>query len=161
MCIHSLRTFSLPNRIAMILCYCHENITEGLALLRHAASSTTSSGHCHLPPIYALALILRDSRHAESDYYLNMAASLGFLPAWQEKLTAAEMRAQFGDLDATKLVQYLDPPCLNRLMGRHYLECQRVKVKKKHHRRVIVGIRCVDDERIRRCGLRIIRGGRG
>mmetsp|Transcript_16833 Transcript_16833/g.29682 ORF Transcript_16833/g.29682 Transcript_16833/m.29682 type:complete len:368 (+) Transcript_16833:849-1952(+) len=114
--------------IAMILCYCHENISEGLALLRHAAESST-----HLPSIYALALILRDSRQIESDYYLNVAASLGYAPAWQEKLTAAEMRAQFGDLDANHLVRYLDPPCLNRLLGRHYLECQRVRKCQASH----------------------------
>jgi len=114
--------------IAMILCYCHENISEGLALLRHAAASST-----HLPSIYALALILRDSRQVESDYYLNVAATLGYAPAWQEKLTAAEMRAQFGDLDADHLVRYLDPPGLNRLLGRHYLECQRVRKCQTSH----------------------------
>lgn len=106
----------------MILCYCHENVSEGLALLRHAAKSST-----HLPSIYALALILRDSHPIEADYYLNVAASLGHAPAWQEKLTAAEMRARFGDLDAGDLAQFLDPPCLNRLLGRHYLECRRAR----------------------------------
>mmetsp|Transcript_16832 Transcript_16832/g.29680 ORF Transcript_16832/g.29680 Transcript_16832/m.29680 type:complete len:275 (+) Transcript_16832:849-1673(+) len=114
--------------IAMILCYCHENISEGLALLRHAAESST-----HLPSIYALALILRDSRQIKSDYYLNIAASLGYASAWQKKLTATEMRAQFGDLDANHLVRYLDLPCLNRLLDRHYLECQRVRKCQASH----------------------------
>jgi len=111
----------------MILCYCHENIPEGLALLRHAASSG------HLPSTYALALILRDSRQVESDYYLNAAASMGHAPAWQEKLTAAEMRARFGDVDAKGLVRYLDPPCLNRLLGRHYLGCRRARKHQTSH----------------------------
>ena len=43
------------------------------------------------------------------------------------------MRAQFGDLDANHLVRYLDPPCLNRLLGRHYLECQRVRKCQTSH----------------------------
>ena len=114
--------------IAMILCYCQENISEGLAFLHYAADTLE-----HLPSIYALALILRDSRSVESDYYLSWAASLNYAPAWQEKLTASEMRAQFGDLDANKLVQYLDPPCLNKLLGRHYLECQRVRKCQTSH----------------------------
>ena len=38
------------------------------------------------------------------------------------------MRAQFGDLNANVLSQYLDPPCLNKLLGRHYISgCQRVR----------------------------------
>ncbi len=111
----------------MILCYCHENIPEGVALLSHAAKSL------HAPSIYALALILRDSCHIESDRYLDIAASLGYAPAWQEKLTATEMRARFGDLDANSLLKYMDPPCLNSLLGRHYLECSRVRRHQTSH----------------------------
>ncbi|KAL9186936.1 hypothetical protein ACHAXT_010656 [Thalassiosira profunda] len=116
--------------IAMILCYCHENISEGVALLRLNAAE---DGRPHLPSVYALALILRDSRNVDSRYYLNLAASLGYAPAWQEKLTATEMRARFGDLDASKLLKFLDPPCLNRLLGRHYLECRRVRKCQTSH----------------------------
>lgn len=113
---------------AMILCYCHENINEGIALLRLARETG------HLPSTYALALILRDSRHAESAYCLSAAADKNYPPAWQEKLSATEMRAQFGgDLDASKLIHYLDPPCLIRLLGRHYLECQRVRKNQTSH----------------------------
>ena len=145
--------------IAMILCYCHENISEGLALLRHAAaaaasensviddeiqftsssySSPSSGGNTgsndgHLPSLYALALILRDSQPNQSEYYLNIAANRGYVPAWQEKLTATEMRTKFGDLDAARLIHYLDPPCLNKLLGRHYLECQRVRKHQTSH----------------------------
>ena len=106
--------------IAIILCYCYENISEGVAFLRYSADVGD-----HLPSCYALALILRDSRSVEADYYQSHACSLNYMPAWQERLTAAEMRAQFGDLDADKLIKYLDPPCLNKLLKRHYLECQR------------------------------------
>ncbi len=31
------------------------------------------------------------------------------------------MRTRFGDLDAADLVRHLDPLCLSRLLGRHYL----------------------------------------
>ena len=113
---------------AMLLCYCHENVSEGIALLRLARDAG------HLPSTYALALILRDSRHAESDYCLRVAINKNYPPAWQEKLSATEMRAQFGgDLDASKLLHYLDPPCLNRLLGRHYLECHRVRKNQTSH----------------------------
>jgi len=108
--------------IAIILCYCYENISEGVAFLRYSADVGE-----HLPSIYALSLILRDSRSVEADYYLSHACSLNYMPAWQERLTAAEMRARFGDLDADKLVKYLDSPCLNNLIKRHYLDCKRVR----------------------------------
>ncbi|KAL7553109.1 hypothetical protein ACHAWF_016367 [Thalassiosira exigua] len=121
--------------MGMIQCYCHENIPEGLALLRCNASQAPSTrrGRCsglgpvaalppHAPSAYALALILRDSCRAESDVYLDLAASLGHLPAWQEKLTASAMRARFGgDVDASVLERHLDPPCLGRLLGRHHV----------------------------------------
>lgn len=108
--------------LGLISCYCFENISEGLALLRYAADSLE-----HIQSIMALALILRDNKSVEADYYLSWAASLNYLPAWQEKLTATEMRAKYGDLDAELLSKYLDPPCLNKLLGRHYLECQRTR----------------------------------
>lgn len=111
----------------MILCYCFENVSEGLALLRLAAS------HGDLRSIYNLALILRDTRPTESSHCLILAARYGYIPAWQEKLTPTEMRARFGDLDASMLSKYLDPPCLNRLLGRHYLECNRMNKRQTSH----------------------------
>ena len=86
------------------------------ALLRHAATLGDARS------AYNLGLVLRDSFRDESRRYLRMAASAGYLPAWQELLPAAEMKARHGDLDADTLRAYLDPPCLNRLLGRHYLE---------------------------------------
>lgn len=111
----------------MILCYCLENVSEGLSLLRLAAS------HGDLRSMYNLALILRDTRPTESNHCLVLAARYGYVPAWQEKLTPTEMRARFGDLDASSLSKYLDPPCLSRLLGRHYLECNRVKKHQTSH----------------------------
>eukprot|EP00970_Alexandrium_tamarense_P013257 scaffold3296_cov280-Alexandrium_tamarense.AAC.5 len=111
----------------MILCYCHENVNEGLSLLRHGACNG------HLRSLYALSLILRDSRYEEANYYINVAADSGYKPAWQEKLTASEMRARFGDMDADALRQYLDPPCLNRLLSRHYVQCKRVRKNQTSH----------------------------
>ena len=64
---------------------------------------------------------VRDSRSIESSYYLSLATTQNYTPAWQEKLTASEMRAQFGDLDARVLIRYLDAPCLNKLLARHYV----------------------------------------
>jgi hypothetical protein len=113
---------------AMILCYCHENISEGIALLRLASDAG------HLRSTYALALILRDCRQTESDQCLSVAAEGNYPPAWQEKLSATEMRTQFGgDLDASRLIHYLDPSCLTRLLGRHYLECHRVRKNQTSH----------------------------
>ena len=43
------------------------------------------------------------------------------------------MRAQFGDLDAESLSRYLDPPCLNKLLARHYVGCQRVRNYQTSH----------------------------
>ena len=111
----------------MILCYCVENVNEGLALLRLAAA------HGDLRSIYNLGLILRDTRSTEASHCLLLAARCGYIPAWQEKLTPTEMRDRFGDLDAPMLSKYLDPPCLNRLLARHYLECDRVKKHQTSH----------------------------
>ncbi|KAL7472824.1 hypothetical protein ACHAXS_013198 [Conticribra weissflogii] len=105
--------------LGMILCYCHENIPQGLSLLRLAAERG------YLPSLYSLSLILRDSHPSESERHLHRAMRKGYIPAWMEKLTAAEMRRKFGDLNAGQLEGYFDPGCLTKLMGRHYLECRR------------------------------------
>lgn len=111
----------------MILCYCHENVSEGLTLLRHAAM------HGDLRSIYNLALILRDTRPTEANHWLYIACRYNYIPAWQEKLTPTEMRVRFGDLDASTLSAYLDPPCLSRLLGKHYLESKRVENQQTSH----------------------------
>jgi hypothetical protein len=112
----------------MILCYCHENVSEGLALLKHAAESRG-----HLPSMYALAIILRDMSRVESDMYLELASERDHLPAWQERLSSFDMRIKFGDIDASDLARYLDPSCLGRLLGRHYLESKRARKLQTSH----------------------------
>jgi hypothetical protein len=113
----------------MILCYCHENVSEGMALLRHAAES-----HSHPPSMYALSVILRDTSRVASDAYLHIASNEhDHLPSWQERLSTHEMRTRFGDVDAPTLAKYLDPSCLCRLLGRHYVECERTRVASTSH----------------------------
>ena len=113
--------------LSIILCYCHENLREGLALLRLAASQN------HLESSFTLSLLLRDSKPTEAAYYLNVAATGGYLPAWQEKLGPVEMRVRFGDLDAQSLESYLDAPCLNRLISRHYVSSRRTRGNQTSH----------------------------
>ena len=113
--------------LSIILCYCHENLKEGLALLRLAASQN------HLESSFTLSLLLRDAKPTEAAYYLNVAATGGYLPAWQEKLGPVEMRVRFGDLDAQSLESYLDAPCLNRLISRHYVSSRRTRGNQTSH----------------------------
>jgi hypothetical protein len=113
----------------MILCYCHENVSEGMALLRHAAEL-----HSHPPSMYALSVILRDASRVASDAYLRIASNEhDHLPSWQERLSTHEMRIRFGDVDASILAKYLDPSCLCRLLGRHYVECERTRMASTSH----------------------------
>lgn len=113
--------------LSIILCYCHENLKEGLSLLRLAASQN------HLESSFTLSLLLRDAKPTEAAYYLNVAATGGYLPAWQEKLGPVEMRVRFGDLDAQSLESYLDAPCLNRLVSRHYVSSRRTRGNQTSH----------------------------
>eukprot|EP00565_Helicotheca_tamesis_P005415 CAMPEP_0185738166 /NCGR_PEP_ID=MMETSP1171-20130828/32198_1 /TAXON_ID=374046 /ORGANISM="Helicotheca tamensis, Strain CCMP826" /LENGTH=507 /DNA_ID=CAMNT_0028409293 /DNA_START=119 /DNA_END=1640 /DNA_ORIENTATION=- len=113
--------------LGMIRSYCHGQVEQGASLLK-----LNSSLGCPRS-LYALALILRDSRRNESRSYLSLAAQEGYLPAWQELLPAPEMKAKYGDLDAKVLRSYLDPPCLNRLLGRHYLYCRAVREVQTSH----------------------------
>lgn len=71
---------------------------------------------------YALGLILRDSTPEEAMKYMKGAAATGYIPALQEVLSAREMKSKHGEPDADKLRLYLDPMCLNRLLGRHYVQ---------------------------------------
>mmetsp|Transcript_3127 Transcript_3127/g.4777 ORF Transcript_3127/g.4777 Transcript_3127/m.4777 type:complete len:497 (+) Transcript_3127:140-1630(+) len=113
--------------LGMIRSYCHGLVEQGASLLK--LNSTLGCPRS----LYALALILRDSRRNESRSYLSLAAAEGYLPAWQELLPAPEMKAKYGDLDAHVLRSYLDPPCLNKLLGRHYLYCKSVRGVQTSH----------------------------
>lgn len=58
---------------------------------------------------------------------MNIAASKEYLPALQELLPAREMKAKYGEPDAAALRNHLDPYCLNRLLGRHYLHSSHLR----------------------------------
>mmetsp|Transcript_12372 Transcript_12372/g.13576 ORF Transcript_12372/g.13576 Transcript_12372/m.13576 type:complete len:506 (+) Transcript_12372:110-1627(+) len=101
--------------LGMIKSYCHQDVERGIFLLKLASTKG------YLRSSYALGLILRDSLREQSCHHLQLAANEGYLPALQELLPAREMKAKYGEPDAEELRRHLDPICLNRLLGRHYL----------------------------------------
>lgn len=105
----------------MIKSYCHQDVERGIFLLKLA-----SSRGC-VRSSYALGLILRDTLPEEAIRQMDLAASQGYLPALQELLPAREMKAKYGEPDASELRRHLDPYCLNRLLGRHYLHCSHLR----------------------------------
>jgi hypothetical protein len=105
----------------MIKSYCHQDVERGIFLLKLA-----SSRGC-VRSSYALGLILRDTLPDEAVRQMDLAASKGYLPALQELLPAREMKAKYGEPDASELRRHLDPYCLNRLLGRHYLHCSHLR----------------------------------
>jgi len=105
----------------MIKSYCHQDIERGIFLLKLA-----SKRGC-VRSSYTLGLILRDTDPEEASTQMNIAAKKGYLPALQELLPAREMKAKFGEPDAAALRSHLDPYCLNRLLGRHYLHCSHLR----------------------------------
>lgn len=105
----------------MIKSYCHQDVERGIFLLKLA-----SSRGC-VRSSYALGLILRDTLPEEAVRQMDLAASQGYLPALQELLPAREMKAKYGEPDASELRRHLDPYCLNRLLGRHYLHCSHLR----------------------------------
>ena len=105
----------------MIKSYCNNDVERGIFLLKLA-----SSRGC-VRSSYALGLILRDSLPEEATRHMKRAASQGYLPALQETLPAREMKVKYGEPDAAALRCHLDPYCLNRLLGRHYLHCTQLR----------------------------------
>ena len=105
----------------MIKSYCHQDIDKGIFLLKLA-----SKRGC-VRSSYTLGLILRDTDPEEASTQMDIAASKGYLPALQELLPAREMKAKYGEPDAAALRSHLDPYCLNRLLGRHYLHCNHLR----------------------------------
>jgi len=102
--------------LGMIKSYCHQDVERGIYLLKLA------SARGYVRSSYALGLILRDSLREQSSQQLQLAADKGYLPALQELLSAREMKAKYGEPDAEELRRHLDPICLNRLLGRYYLQ---------------------------------------
>jgi len=105
----------------MIKSYCHQDIERGIFLLKLA-----SKRGC-VRSAYTLGLILRDTDPEEASRQMNIAAEKEYLPALQELLPARDMKAKYGEPDAAALRNHLDPYCLNRLLGRHYLHCTHLR----------------------------------
>jgi hypothetical protein len=99
----------------MIKSYCHQDIERGIFLLKLASKRGCARSS------YTLGLILRDTDPEEANIQMNIAASKEYLPALQEILPAREMKEKYGEPDAAALRNHLDPYCLNRLLGRHYI----------------------------------------
>ena len=55
------------------------------------------------------------------------------MPAWQEILSAPEMKSRWGEPDADTLRSYLDSASLNRLLNRHYLKTKSVRTVHTSH----------------------------
>lgn len=105
----------------MIKSYCHQDIERGIFLLKLASKRGCARSS------YTLGLILRDTDPEEANIQMNIAASKEYLPALQELLPAREMKAKYGEPDAAALRNHLDPYCLNRLLGRHYLHSSHLR----------------------------------
>mmetsp|Transcript_7151 Transcript_7151/g.10441 ORF Transcript_7151/g.10441 Transcript_7151/m.10441 type:complete len:368 (+) Transcript_7151:111-1214(+) len=107
--------------LGMIKSYCHHDVDKGVDLLKLASKLG------HVRATYTLGLILRDLKPLEARRYMNKAADMEYFPALQELLSAREMKNKFGEPSAGDLCQYLDPICLSRLLGRHYIICPHLR----------------------------------
>jgi hypothetical protein len=115
------------DRLGMIKSYCYNDVRRGIVMLKMAASRG------YVRSSYALGLVLRDSMPDEANQYMQHAAAEGYIPALQEVLSAREMKAKFGEPDAEELRRHLDPFCLNRLLGRHYIRDTDLRVLNTSH----------------------------
>ena len=127
--IQTTSTFTLTNnnRLGMIKSYCHQDVERGILLLKKASSDG------YVRSSYALGLVLRDSKPMEASQYMKLAAGEGYLPALQELLPAREMKAKYGEPNADELRRHLDPICLNRLLGRHYVHSAELRELNTSH----------------------------
>lgn len=101
--------------LGMIQTYCNPNVEGGILILKRAAEEGFSRAH------YVLGLVLRDSSPTEAALHMQLAARDDYLPALQETLPNRDMKIKYGELSAQQLRRYLDPICLNRLLGRNYI----------------------------------------
>jgi TPR repeat protein len=95
--------------------YCHQDVKEGIRLLRQAASAG------YVRASYALGLALRDTEPETAQKYMKAAADDGYIPALQELLPPRKMKEMYGEPKADELRLHLDPICLNRLLTRYYV----------------------------------------
>lgn len=93
----------------------------------------TASKKGYVRASYALGLVLRDSQPEDATKYMKLAAGDGYLPALQEILPAREMKSKFGEPNADELRRHLDPICLNRLLGRHYVHSAELRELNTSH----------------------------
>jgi len=103
--------------LGMIKTFCQPDVEGGILTLQRAAKEGFVRAH------YTLGLVLRDSHTEEANRHMATAADADYLPALQEILPNRQMKIRYGELSASQLRPYLDSVCLNRLLGRHYLEC--------------------------------------
>lgn len=119
--ISNSNNYEFHYRLGMIKSYCHHDVDKGVDLLKLASKLG------HVKATYTLGLILRDLKPLEARRYMNRAAGMKYFPALQEVLSAREMKNKFGEPSAGELCQYLDPICLSRLLGRHYIICPHLR----------------------------------
>jgi len=113
--------------MAIIKSFCHDGSQVGISILNHACRLGCARSS------YVLGLILRDISKTKSKQYLENAAKHEYLPAWQELLSAMDFRKRYGDVEASVLKKYLDPFCLNRFLGNHYLGNSQVRKLQTSH----------------------------
>jgi hypothetical protein len=114
-------------RLGIIKSYCHQDVCEGIRLLKYAASKG------YVRAAYALGLALRDSERDMAAKYMRSAADEGYIPALQEVLPARKMKAMYGEPGADELRLYLDPICLNRLLARYYVQSAQLRELSTSH----------------------------
>mmetsp|Transcript_24805 Transcript_24805/g.37700 ORF Transcript_24805/g.37700 Transcript_24805/m.37700 type:complete len:364 (+) Transcript_24805:206-1297(+) len=113
--------------LGMIKAFCQPDVEGGILILQRAAKEGYVRAH------YTLGLVLRDSHTDEANKHMMTAAQADYLPALQEVLPNRDMKNKYGELSATQLRPYLDSIGLNRLLGRHYLECSALRELNTSH----------------------------
>mmetsp|Transcript_12270 Transcript_12270/g.19745 ORF Transcript_12270/g.19745 Transcript_12270/m.19745 type:complete len:484 (-) Transcript_12270:399-1850(-) len=113
--------------LGIVKCYCYQDLKNGILMLKMASSQG------YVRSSYTLGIILRDALPEEASQYMNLAASIGYLPALQEILPAREMKERFGEPNAEELRRHLDPACLNRLLLRDYVNSAELRGMNTSH----------------------------
>lgn len=113
--------------LGMLKTFCQPDVEGGILILQRAAKEGFVRAH------YTLGLVLRDSHTDEANRHMLTAAEADYLPALQEVLPNREMKTKYGELSAEQLRPFLDSVGLNRLIGRHYLECNDLRQLNTSH----------------------------
>jgi hypothetical protein len=107
--------------LGMIKTYCQPDVEGGILILQRAAAEGFVRAH------YILGIILRDSHASEAAVHMKKAAELRYLPALQETMNNRDIKEKFGNHTAEQLRSYIDPICLNRLLGKHYVHSETLR----------------------------------